>query len=109
MLNDDRLAGGSLNKGYPRTFWFANGAELCERAAFYGMFISLQRYLNRDIGFTDIEAGWIAGVFASALYFMPTFMGIMADKISFRRALIAAFVLLTGGYSLLGAFIWYTP
>lgn len=103
MLNDDRLSGGSLNKGYPRTFWFANGAELCERAAFYGMFITLQRYLHNDIGFTDIEAGWIGGAFASGLYLLPTFMGIMADKTGFRRALIAAFVLLTGGYALLGA------
>lgn len=92
-----------LSWSFPRTFWYANGAELCERAAFYGMFITLVRYLNVDIGFTDIQTGWITGGFASILYFLPTFMGIMADKIGFKRALILAFALLTAGYALLGA------
>ncbi len=89
---------------FPRTFWFANTAELFERAAYYGMFITLFRYLNIDIGFTDPQAGWITGLFAGFLYFFPTFMGIMADKISFRRALMLAFAVLTAGYWLLGAY-----
>ncbi len=89
---------------FPKTFWFANSAELFERAAYYGMFITLLRYLNADIGFTDVEAGYVTGIFAAVLYFLPTFMGIMADKIGFRRALIIAFALLTAGYALLGAF-----
>ncbi len=89
---------------FPTTFWFANGAELFERAAYYGMFITLIRYLHDMVGFSDQEAGWVAGLFASILYFLPTFMGIMADKIGFRRSLIMAFALLTAGYWLLGAF-----
>ncbi|MGD8451137.1 MAG: MFS transporter [Phycisphaerae bacterium] len=93
-----------LSWKFPRTFWYANGAELCERFAFYGMFITLLRYLNRDIGFTDAQAGIVSGTFSSAIYLFPTFMGIMADKIGFKQALIIAFALLTGGYTLLGAF-----
>ena len=93
-----------LSWKFPGTFWYANAAELCERAAFYGMFITLVRYLNRDIGFTDVETGWITGGFASILYLLPTFMGIMADKIGFKQALMIAFALLTAGYGLLGAF-----
>lgn len=89
---------------FPRTFWFANGAELCERAAYYGMFITLARYLHDMIGFTDVETFWIAALFSSILYFLPTFMGIMADKIGFKQALLLAFTLLAGGYALLGAF-----
>jgi len=45
----------------------------------------------------------VAACFASVLYLLPTFMGIMADKIGFRRALMLAFSLLTVGYLLLGA------
>jgi len=93
-----------LSWRFPRTFWFANAAELCERAAFYGMFITLQRYLVRDVGFGDVFVGWIAGFFSAGLYFLPTFTGIMADKIGFRRALLLAFSLLSVGYALLGAF-----
>lgn len=89
---------------FPPTFWHANVSELCERAAYYGVFITLLRYLNIEVGFTDVEAGWISGAFAGILYFLPTFMGIMADKIGFKQALIVAFSLLTAGYALLGLY-----
>ncbi|MBN1511457.1 MAG: MFS transporter [Phycisphaerae bacterium] len=97
-------AEGKLGWRFPRTFWYANGAELCERAAYYGMFITLVRYLNADVGFTDTETGLITALFAGGLYFLPTFMGIMADKIGFKQALMIAFAVLTGGYALLGAY-----
>jgi MFS family permease len=93
-----------LSWKFPTTFWYANGAELCERAAYYGMFITLYRYLNIDIGFTDPQTGLITALFAGGIYFFPTFMGIMADKIGFKQALMLAFTLLTAGYALLGAF-----
>lgn len=104
MTDDPPRPSKSLSWRFPRTFWTANGAELFERAAYYGMFITLFRYLNIEIGFTDPQTGWIIGLFAGFLYFFPTFMGILADKISFRRALMLAFLLLTAGYWLLGAY-----
>ncbi|HNQ24475.1 MAG TPA: MFS transporter [Phycisphaerae bacterium] len=96
-------AGTQLTWRFPRTFWFANGAELCERAAYYGMFITLYRYLNTEVGFTDPETGVVVSIFAGGMYLLPTFMGILADKMGFRRALMLAFALLTVGYALLGA------
>lgn len=97
-------AGTRLGWRFPPTFWFANVAELFERAAFYGMFIALREYLVREIGFTDVEAGYLAGGFSFWLYFMPAFLGPLADKLGFRAALMLAFGLLTAGYALLGAF-----
>lgn len=93
-----------LSWKFPPTFWFANGAELFERAAYYGMFITLYRYLNIDVGFTDPQTGLVTALFAGGIYLLPTFMGIMADKIGFKKALMLAFTLLTAGYALLGAF-----
>ena len=93
-----------LSWRFPRTFWFANAAELFERAAFYGMFIALVLYLTRKVGFSDVEAGYVGMCFSSIIYLLPTFLGAMADKIGFRRALTVAFALLTAGYALLGAF-----
>jgi dipeptide/tripeptide permease len=87
---------------FPGTFWFANTAELFERAAFYGMFIALSLYLTRDIGFNDVEAGLVAAPFAGGIYVLPMFLGAMADLIGFRRALMLAFALLTAGYGVLG-------
>jgi dipeptide/tripeptide permease len=88
---------------FPRAFWIANVAELFERAAFYGMFITLVLYLTRNVGFTDIEAGYVAAGFSSLLYFLPPFLGALADKLGFRFALMMAFAALTVGYALLGA------
>ena len=90
---------------FPKTFWFANSMELCERAAYYGFFILITVYLSTVVGFSDIEAGVISGIFSGALYLLPPFMGIIADRIGFRRAMVLAFSLLTFGYALLG--VWH--
>jgi dipeptide/tripeptide permease len=88
---------------FSEAFWTANIVELFERAAYYAVFIAITLYLSRIVGFTDIEAGWIGGVFAAGLYFLPPFTGAFADKIGFRKAIILAFALLTIGYFNLGA------
>ena len=87
---------------FPKTFWFANAMELCERAAYYGFFILITLYLSKVVGFSDVEAGIISGVFSGCLYLLPPFAGLIADRIGFRRAMILAFSLLTFGYGILG-------
>ena len=76
---------------FSKTFWFANSMELCERAAYYGFFILITMYLSTVVGFSDVQAGIISGIFSGALYLLPPFMGIIADRIGFRRAMILAF------------------
>ncbi|HDZ59051.1 MAG TPA: MFS transporter [Ignavibacteriales bacterium] len=88
---------------FPRAFWTANIVELFERAAYYAVFIAITLYLSRVVGFNDINAAWIGGVFSAGLYFLPPFTGAFADKIGFRNAVILAFSLLTLGYFTLGA------
>jgi len=83
---------------YSTAFWTANVVELLERAAWYGVFIAITLYLSRILGFSDIEAATVSGVFSAGLYFLPTFSGAYADRIGFRRALLLAFGLLTVGY-----------
>ena len=87
---------------FSKTFWFANSMELCERAAYYAFFILITMYLSSVVGFTDVEAGIISGLFSGMLYLFPPFAGLIADRIGFRRAMILAFSLLTFGYSALG-------
>lgn len=89
---------------FSKAFWFANAMEFCERAAYYGFFILITLYLSSVVGFSDIEAGIISGVFSGVLYLLPPFMGLIADRIGFRWALILAFGLLTTGYAMLGVF-----
>lgn len=85
-------------KGFTRAFWTANLVELLERGAYYGVFIVITLYLSRILGFTDVEAGFISGIFSGGLYFLPTFTGAYADKIGFKKSLIIAFSLLSIGY-----------
>jgi len=97
------LSEGQLTWRFPRVFWIANVIELFERAAYYGMFITLVVFLTDVVGFSDIEAGWIGGAFAALLYLGPIFNGALADKMGFRKALLLAFLLLSIGYAFLGA------
>ncbi|MCX7829596.1 MAG: MFS transporter [Acidobacteria bacterium] len=90
--------------GFETTFWTANGVELFERAAYYGTFIALVIFLTNVVGYSDIESGWIGGVFSALIYFLPLFTGAIADKIGFRASLIIAFSLLSIGYFGLGFF-----
>ncbi len=90
--------------GFPKDFWTANGVELLERAAYYGVFIVITLYLSRILGFNDVEAAWISGSFSAGLYFLPTFTGALADKIGFKSSLLLAFGLLTIGYAGLAVF-----
>jgi dipeptide/tripeptide permease len=89
-------------KGFTRAFWTANIVELLERGAYYGVFIVITLYLSRILGFSDVEAGLISGVFSGGLYLLPTFTGALADKIGFKYSLIIAFTLLSLGYFGLG-------
>jgi dipeptide/tripeptide permease len=88
---------------FPHSFWTANTVELFERSAYYAVFIAITLYLSRVVGFNDINAAWIAGIFSAGLYFLPPFTGALADKIGFRKAVILAFALLSIGYFSLGA------
>ncbi len=85
-------------KGFSRAFWTANVVELLERGAYYGVFIVITLYLSRILGFSDMEAGVISGLFSGGLFLLPTFTGAYADKIGFKKSLIIAFSLLTVGY-----------
>lgn len=88
---------------FPAVFWVANFAELLERAAYYGMFITATFYLTDVVKFNDINTSYLVAAFSASIYLFPTFSGAIADKIGFRPALILAFALLTVGYGLLGA------
>lgn len=87
---------------YSRAFWTANTAELLERMAYYAVFIVITLYLSNTLGFSDIEASIISGLFSGGLYLLPLFTGAFADKIGYRKSILVAFSLLSIGYLLQG-------
>ena len=94
----------SAAKGFTRAFWVSNTVELFERMAYYAVFIVLTIYLSSILGFNDLEASMISGLFSGGLYLLPIFSGAYADKIGFRQSMIIAFSLLSIGYLGLGTF-----
>lgn len=89
-------------RNFSKAFWVANTVELLERLAYYAVFIVITLYLSNVWGFSDIQAGFIAGLFSATLYLLPTFTGAIADRMGFRSGIILAFALLTIGYGGLG-------
>ena len=66
---------------FSKAFWVANCVELLERMAYYAVFVVITIYLSRVLGFSDVEAGLISGLFSGFLYLLPMFSGAIADKI----------------------------
>ena len=83
----------NVSKGFTKAFWVSNTVELFERMAYYAVFIVLTIYLSSILGFNDLEASMISGLFSGGLYLLPIFTGAYADKIGFRKSMIVAFSL----------------
>ncbi len=108
-MTDHPVTAGKASWSFPKTFWFANASELCERAAYYGTFIALRTYLLRVVGLDDVQAGFVAGLFGALIYLFPFFTGALADRMGFRNSLLLAFGLLAAGYGSLGKFHAFWP
>jgi|GEM_PF-99382 len=95
----------TAHETFPRVFWSANVTELFERAAYYSMASFVVIYLGQ-LGFGDYWPSTLNGLLWTLVYFLPILSGTIADQIGFRRALLAAFVLLACGYLLMGYPVW---
>ena len=94
-------------KPFPPVFWSANVIELLERAAYYSMMSFLVIYLGQ-LGFGNYWPSFLSSsVLWFLVFFLPILSGTIADQIGFRKALLAAFVLLAAGYFLMGYPVWF--
>jgi len=96
-------------KDYPLTFWAANTMEIFERMAWYGFFAVSSLYISGSVedgglGFSHEDRGVLQGVVTFFLYLFPVISGTLADRYGFKRVLVAAFIILTPAYYLLGQF-----
>lgn len=83
---------------FPPTFYYANGIELFERLAHYGMYVGLALYLTNVVGYGDIAVGALLGNFRMIGSLAPVPCGAIADRITFKRSLVLAFTLYAMGY-----------
>lgn len=87
---------------FTKAYWTVNFAEMLERMAYYGIFIAITFYLSNLLGFSDIEAGIISGLFSATTYFLQMFSGAYADRLGYRKSLLLAFGLMPIAYFSLG-------
>ena len=52
---------------FPPTFYYANGIELFERLAHYGMYVGLALYLTNVVHYDDIAVGGLTSVLPANL------------------------------------------
>lgn len=100
-----------VRTGFERPFWVANTSEIFERFSYYAVFSTLALYLNQALHFPTTTAASLSGIFGGAVWVMAIFGGALADRIGFRRALSAAYFILTVAYFLVGSIgaPWLAP
>jgi dipeptide/tripeptide permease len=86
---------------FPRSFYVANGIELFERWAFYGLYVVLSLHLTSVVGLSDAQAGDVMALYA---FFRlgPLIGGVIADRIGFKNALAVSLAIYAVGYAVLG-------
>jgi len=99
-----------IRTGFERPFWIANITEIFERLAYYGIYAALALYLHERLHFSTEQTGTLAGIFGFVWILAP-FGGAVADRMGFRRALSAAYLILAISYFLLGSIEapWLAP
>jgi dipeptide/tripeptide permease len=76
---------------YPSVFWVANGIEVLERFAYYGIYMGFGIYLQQ-LGYSRGDLGIIQSIFLALSYLIPLFSGTFADKYGFKKVLIISYL-----------------
>ncbi len=100
-----------IRSGFATPFWVANGTELFERLAYYGLQAVLAIYLHERLRFSEEQTGLLQGAFGFVVWFLPIFGGALADRFGYRRILSLAYLVLSVGYFLFGSITaaWLAP
>ncbi len=85
----------------PRALWGINLAYFIEGMVYFGMLNYLAMYFNDYVGLDDVWAGRMVGVLTAGITISMFFFGGLADRWGIRFAIVAAFVLMFFGRSLL--------
>ncbi len=88
---------------HPKGLYVLFFTELWERYSFYSMVAILALYMNEQLHFDVAHVGRVYGLYTGAVYFLPLFGGLLADRlIGFNRAIVAGAVLMMLGHLVLG-------
>jgi POT family proton-dependent oligopeptide transporter len=72
-------------------FWIANGIEVLERFAYYGIYFGFGIYMA-SLGYTRAQLGIVQSVFLLLSYGVPVISGTFADRFGFKKVLIVSYL-----------------
>ncbi|MCI1640730.1 MAG: peptide MFS transporter [Bacteroidales bacterium] len=85
-------------KGQPKGLYALALANTGERFGYYTMLAIFILFIQAKFGFSAAVAGQVYAIFLAAVYFMPLFGGILADKIGFGKCVTAGIAVMFIGY-----------
>lgn len=85
-------------KGQPKGLYALALANTGERFGYYTMLAIFMLFLQAKFGLSTAVAGQIYAIFLAAVYFMPFFGGILADKIGFGKCVTTGVAVMFVGY-----------
>jgi MFS family permease len=75
-------------KGAPRELWVVLGAKLLVFVAYGIMNTTFPLWLSSDLGYNDIDAGFVVTTWSALMTFFTVFVGSLTDALGVRKALL---------------------
>lgn len=88
-------------KGQPKGLFALALANTGERFGYYTMLAIFVLFIQAKFGYSTDKAGQIYGIFLAGVYFMPFLGGMLADKIGFKKCVVAGIITMFAGYACL--------
>lgn len=89
-------------KNHPKGLFVLALANMGERFGYYTMLAIFVLFMQAKFGFSSDATSTIFGVFLAAVYFLPLFGGLLADKVlGYGKTIMLGIVVMFSGYFLL--------
>ncbi len=76
----------------PREIWIAYVLKILEGLCYFSTVLVLMAFLTQDMGLSDVQAGWVFGVWSAAMSLFMLFVGFVADSMGIKKALLLGLV-----------------
>jgi dipeptide/tripeptide permease len=87
----ERSSAHQVRTPYPPVFWTANGIEVLERFAYYGIYFGFGIYMT-SLGYSMTQLGTVQSIFLFLSYGIPVISGTFADRFGFKKVLIISYL-----------------
>ena len=77
----------------PREIWITYLMKVFEGLCYFSTTLVLMIFLIEDMGLSDVNAGWVFGLWSAGMSLFMLFTGFIADSLGIKKALIVGLVI----------------